>query len=107
MYNLVVLLNCNRLIAGTDVIHGQSCQKWQRREVVGAKVNKYTMWLRTVPSMLRPGLTTPVPVHYEMKGFNNLLGSHYDHYYLTYEVCTMLHLLYYITIHLNAAVFYP
>ncbi|MCY5962414.1 hypothetical protein OV760_29050, partial [Salmonella enterica subsp. enterica serovar 1,4,[5],12:i:-] len=26
-----------------------------------------------------------VPVRYEMKGFNSLLGSHYDHYYLDYE----------------------
>ena len=26
-----------------------------------------------------------VPVFYEMKGFNTLLGSHYDHYYLEYE----------------------
>ena len=25
-----------------------------------------------------------VPVRYEMKGFNSLLGSHYDHYYLDY-----------------------
>jgi len=26
-----------------------------------------------------------IPVRYEMKGFNTLLGSHYDHYYLDYE----------------------
>ena len=29
---------------------------------------------------------TAVPVQYEMKGFNTLLGSHYDHYYLEYLV---------------------
>lgn len=32
-----------------------------------------------------PGLKEPVPVRYEMKGFNSLLGSHYDHYYLEYD----------------------
>ena len=26
-----------------------------------------------------------VPVRYEMRGFNTLLGSHYDHYYLEYD----------------------
>ena len=25
-----------------------------------------------------------VPIRYEMKGYNSLLGSHYDHYYLDY-----------------------
>lgn len=30
----------------------------------------------------------PVPVRYEMKGFNSLLGSHYDHYYLDYTTFT-------------------
>ena len=36
------------------------------------------MWVKTVE-----GVT--VPVHYEMRGYNNLLGSHYDHYYVDYE----------------------
>ena len=27
---------------------------------------------------------TAIPVFYEMKGFNTLLGSHYDHYYMEY-----------------------
>jgi len=30
-------------------------------------------------------LKVPVPVRYEMKGYNTLLGSHYDHYYLDYD----------------------
>ena len=36
------------------------------------------MWLREVEGVL-------VPVHYEMRGYNSLLGSHYDHYYITYS----------------------
>ena len=42
------------------------------------QVNKYTMWVREVE-----GVT--IPVHYEMRGYNSLLGSHYDHYFLTYD----------------------
>lgn len=41
------------------------------------------MWLRQLPA--EGGGTVSIPVHYEMKGFNTLLGSHYDHYYLSYE----------------------
>ena len=26
-----------------------------------------------------------ISTRYEMKGYNTLLGSHYDHYYLTYD----------------------
>lgn len=31
------------------------------------------------------GIKQAIPVRYEMKGFNSLLGSHYDHYYLNYD----------------------
>ena len=27
----------------------------------------------------------PVPRHYEMKGHNSLMGSHYDHYFISYQ----------------------
>jgi hypothetical protein len=36
------------------------------------------MWVKTVEGV-------NIPVHYEMRGYNNLLGSHYDHYYVSYE----------------------
>lgn len=64
-------------LLGQDVKNGQSCQKWQKKDKIGNKVNKYTMWIRTVDNIA-------TPVFYEMKGFNTLLGSHYDHYYLEY-----------------------
>ena len=41
-------------------------------------MNKYTIWVRMSGD-------TAVPVHYEMKGFNSLMGSHYDHYFLSYQ----------------------
>lgn len=63
---------------------GQKCQKWQKKEAIGHKVNKYTMWMTLVKSNNNQQFMG-VPVHYEMKGFNSLLGSHYDHYYLEYK----------------------
>ncbi|KAJ8868845.1 hypothetical protein PR048_030386 [Dryococelus australis] len=36
-------------------------------------------------SMKDPSLKEPIPIRYEMQGYNTLLGSHYDHYYLEYE----------------------
>ena len=53
---------------------------------MGKKYNKYTMLLKTVQSTLDPSLSVAIPVHYEMKGYNTLLGSHYDHYFLDYTV---------------------
>ena len=51
---------------------------WSTLYSMYVQVNKYTMWIREVE-----GVT--IPVHYEMRGYNSLLGSHYDHYFLTYE----------------------
>jgi hypothetical protein len=31
-------------LTGIDMFHGQECEKWQKEEAVGEKVNKYTMW---------------------------------------------------------------
>ncbi|XP_056645189.1 digestive cysteine proteinase 1 [Diorhabda sublineata] len=59
---------------GTEVVNGFETEKWVLVEVIGHKINKYSMWIKS----------GEVPVRYEMKGFNSLLGSHYDHYYLDY-----------------------
>ena len=40
--------------------------------------NRYTMWLKYKDDIA-------VPVHYEMRGYNSLLGSHYDHYFVSYK----------------------
>ena len=53
--------------------------------MIGDKLNKYTMWLTRETSRLDPEGGVNMPVKYEMRGFNTLLGSHYDHYYLTFE----------------------
>ena len=51
-----------------DPKDGQDCEKWQKVEKIGEKVNKYTMWLRRQPSEISPDLEIVTPVHYEMKG---------------------------------------
>lgn len=61
-------------------------EKWHKEETIGGKVNKYTMWLYTVTSPYAPTLKTSVPIKFQMKGFNVVMGSHYDHYYITYYV---------------------
>lgn len=74
-----------KLISKSELKNGHKCQKWQKKEKIGEKINKYTMWLKYESSMVIDGKHVAVPVHYEMKGFNTLFGSHYDHYYITYH----------------------
>ncbi|PSN55954.1 hypothetical protein C0J52_02135 [Blattella germanica] len=69
---------------GQDLLNGHDCEKWRLVDTKGDKVNKYTIWLR-YKSSLNNGVKTAIPLKYEMKGYNTLLGSHYDHYYLMYE----------------------
>ncbi|CAL8102245.1 unnamed protein product [Orchesella dallaii] len=70
---------------GEEVVNSIHCKKYQLIDTRGVKVNKYTYWVKTEPSTLDPYVEVGVPVKYEMRGFNSLLGSHYDHYYLLYE----------------------
>lgn len=73
-------------LIGIEVMNGQSCEKWEYISTVGDKTNRYTMWLQHQFAGTRQQIT--VPVRYEMKGYNSLLGSHYDHYYLDYTSFT-------------------
>ncbi|XP_032524140.2 digestive cysteine proteinase 2 [Danaus plexippus] len=67
---------------GTETMKDSDTFKWRMVTSVGDKVNKYTMWVKYRKSLR--GDNIAIPVRYEMKGFNSLLGSHYDHYYLDY-----------------------
>lgn len=52
---------------------------------VGYKKNTYTLWV-TRAERAANGAEGPVlPVHYEMMGYNTLLGSHYDKYLVDYK----------------------
>ncbi|XP_049834066.1 digestive cysteine proteinase 1 [Schistocerca gregaria] len=73
-------------LIGKEVVNGVSCEKWRFVDKIGAKVNKYTMWIYYKGAAQKPPQNmVAIPVRYEMKGYNSLLGSHYDHYYLEYD----------------------
>lgn len=72
-------------LIGTELLLGFTCDKFRLEEIIGRKKNTYTLWVRYKKSKHYPGSRLPIPVRYEMKGYNNLLGSHYDHYYLDYN----------------------
>ncbi|ETE69319.1 Digestive cysteine proteinase 2, partial [Ophiophagus hannah] len=57
--------------------NGQNCTVLQSVSYWGKKKNTYKLWMTD-------GSRGPLPVHYEMKGFNTLLGSHYDKYEIDY-----------------------
>lgn len=60
---------------------GHLCEVWKNVTVVGHKKNTYRLWVA------RPegGASLAKPYHYEMMGFNTLLGSHYDKYLIDYS----------------------
>lgn len=60
---------------------GSLCEVWQNVTTVGNKKNTYTLWVTRSES--GPDAT---PLHYEMMGYNTLLGSHYDKYLVDYKV---------------------
>jgi len=70
---------------GVEVMENVPCKKYQLVEKKGEKVNKYIYWVKVEPSRTDPETEIGIPVKYEMKGYNTLLGSHYDHYYLIYD----------------------
>lgn len=71
---------------GEESIDGILTEKWILNETIGQKLNKYTMWLQYKTDPNKPNNSqVAVPIKYEMRGYNSLLGSHYDHYYLEYD----------------------
>ncbi|XP_063905776.1 digestive cysteine proteinase 1 [Zophobas morio] len=70
---------------GEETIRGILTETWGLTETIGQKVNKYRMWLYYKDNPDNEDIKIAIPVRYEMRGFNSLLGSHYDHYYLEYE----------------------
>uniref|UniRef100_A0A146M0W9 Counting factor associated protein D n=1 Tax=Lygus hesperus TaxID=30085 RepID=A0A146M0W9_LYGHE len=69
---------------GHGVINGIQAQQWTFVEENEEKTSEYIMWIK-LKNAAKTGEKIAVPVYYEMKGYNSLLGSHYDHYYLTYQ----------------------
>jgi len=73
----------NFKMIGTEVMNGVTCERWEYVTAIGDRSNRYTLWLQR--QLTGDQQMIAVPVRYEMKGYNSLLGSHYDHYYLDYE----------------------
>lgn len=75
----------NFTLLGTENFLGFTCDKFRLEEVIGEKRNVYTLWVRYKKSPHYPAARQPIPVRYEMRGYNTLLGSHFDHYFLDYD----------------------
>ncbi|KAH8354079.1 hypothetical protein KR084_006631 [Drosophila pseudotakahashii] len=72
-------------LVGTESFLGFTCDKFRLESTIGQKKNVYTLWVRYKKSPHYPSSRMPIPVRYEMRGYNTLLGSHFDHYYLDYD----------------------
>ncbi|XP_030566502.1 digestive cysteine proteinase 1 [Drosophila novamexicana] len=72
-------------LIGTETFMGFTCDKFRLEQTIGQKKNVYTLWVRYKKSPHYPSSRMPIPVRYEMRGYNTLLGSHYDNYYLEYD----------------------
>jgi hypothetical protein len=75
----------NFSLLDTVDFNGFKCDRFRYEEVIGQKKNVYTLWVRYKKSPKYPASLMPIPVRYDMKGYNTLLGSHIDHYFLMYD----------------------
>ncbi|OXB74246.1 UNVERIFIED_CONTAM: hypothetical protein H355_011698 [Colinus virginianus] len=60
-----------------EYYQGRYCAVWQNITRWEQKKNIYTLWVTNSSCGV-------APVHYEMQGYNSLLGSHYDKYEIAY-----------------------
>uniref|UniRef100_A0A8C3PVL0 Uncharacterized protein n=1 Tax=Chrysolophus pictus TaxID=9089 RepID=A0A8C3PVL0_CHRPC len=60
-----------------EYYQGRYCAVWQNITHWEQKKNVYTLWVTNSSCGV-------APVHYEMHGYNSLLGSHYDKYEISY-----------------------
>ncbi|XP_051926313.1 digestive cysteine proteinase 2-like [Hippocampus zosterae] len=64
---------------------GSLCEVWQNVTTVGYKKNTYTLWVTRSEERANGRVDPATPLHYEMMGYNTLLGSHFDKYLVDYE----------------------
>lgn len=64
---------------------GSLCEVWQNVTTVGHKKNTYTLWVTHTEGGVDGRAEPATPLHYEMMGYNTLLGSHYDKYLVDYK----------------------
>jgi len=63
-------------LTGNQTRNGVACHVWTLTTTVGSKKNVYTLYQSALSGL---------PVRYEMIGYDSLLGSHYDRYYIDYN----------------------
>lgn len=64
-----------------EYFSGLWCEVWKNVTVVGHKKNTYRLWVARPEGQA----SLAKPYHYEMMGYNTLLGSHYDKYLIDYS----------------------
>ena len=76
----------NYKLIGHTVLNATNVQKWQLFISMdnGNKNSTYTMYMTTDNTKSNSVRKNGIPVRFEMQGYNTLLGSHYDHYYIDY-----------------------
>lgn len=61
------------------------CQVW-KNVVNNTNIRQSIYTLYLIRLVNTNGTSNVIPVRYEMEGFNSLMDSHYDHYYIVYNV---------------------
>ena len=69
---------------GKDTLDGNDCNVWRLVTKNFTRSNTYTLW---------QSVSSGLPVRYEMMGYDTLIGSHYDKYYVDYTHITALQYL--------------
>lgn len=67
----------NHQYIGKDDFEGIPCYVFRMQATIGKKVNTYTLTVEQ---------KTSAPKRYEMRGYDTLLGSHYDKYEILYTM---------------------
>ena len=66
---------------GMEIANTKPSEMWYSEDnSYPNKKSNYTLWVK------RDKGGNPVPVAYKMLGYNSLFGSHYDKYYVIYDV---------------------
>lgn len=73
----ISLMPCPPQFLREEYYRGRYCAVWQNVTRWAQKKNVYTLWVTNSSCGV-------APVHYEMRGYNSLLGSHYDKYEIAY-----------------------
>ncbi|XP_055296753.1 uncharacterized protein LOC129565667 [Sitodiplosis mosellana] len=79
-----ILPDCKEFqFRNSEELLGWKCDKFVYEEIIDRNSQKYTMWVRYVE--MPDSTRKPIPIRFEVLGWDNLIGAHYDHYHLDYN----------------------